>query len=264
MTRDIKERLIVSAWGCVATCLIIWMAIPNSNNETVDDTVSANTCVVEDADDFEGEFPVPAVAQVKVKTDKPTPQQHLVAYNGRFFSYSKKFADRNAVHLTAAEAIGLAHGPENRAAAAKMKDELREVTTNKYYVVDELTHSLPYLVPTAANRLDSIGKEFNTILTENNLPHYRFRVTSVLRSQEDIRRLKRCNSNCVSNSPHNYGTTFDIGYCHFDKVTQTVDSMADDNLKLVLAQALLNQQRAGHIYVKYEYKQGCFHITARN
>lgn len=131
-------------------------------------------------------------------------------------------------------------------------------------MVEELTHSVPYLVPTAAHRLDSIGKEFADILARNDLPHYRFRVTSVLRSQEDIRRLQRCNSNSIDNSPHNYGTTFDIGYCHFDQEVQTTDSMTEENLKLVLAQTLLNQQRARHIYVKYECKQGCFHITARD
>ncbi|MCQ2339783.1 MAG: DUF5715 family protein [Paludibacteraceae bacterium] len=49
-----------------------------------------------------------------------------------------------------------------------------------------------------------------------------------------------------------------------EKITQTTDSITDDNLKLVLAQTLLNQQRAGHIYVKYEAKQSCFHVTVRN
>jgi hypothetical protein len=39
--------------------------------------------------------------------------------------------------------------------------------------------------------------------------------------------------------------------------------MHQDNLKLVLGQVLLNEQRAGNIYVKYEKKQACFHITVR-
>jgi hypothetical protein len=37
----------------------------------------------------------------------------------------------------------------------------------------------------------------------------------------------------------------------------------EDNLKLVLGQVLLNHQRAGKIFVKYEAKQSCFHITVR-
>lgn len=39
--------------------------------------------------------------------------------------------------------------------------------------------------------------------------------------------------------------------------------MTQDNLKLVLGQVLLNEQRAGRIYVKYEWQQACFHITCR-
>ena len=191
-------------------------------------------------------------------------ETNLVSYPGRSFSYSSKFSDRNAKHLDAASRIGLHPAPQNRAAAAKMKGKLREVRSNRNYIVDSLTYSIPYLVPKAASRLDSIGEEFADILQRNNLPHYRFHVSSVLRTQEDIRRLQRSNGNATANSAHNYGTTFDIAYYRYDKSTRTHDYMSIDNLKLALAQVLLNQQRAGHIYVKYEHKQCCFHVTVRN
>ncbi len=48
-----------------------------------------------------------------------------------------------------------------------------------------------------------------------------------------------------------------------DKNDRSADYMTEENLKLALGQVLLNEQRAGHIYVKYEYKQACFHITSR-
>jgi len=259
MMKDIYEKLLVSLWACLAIGVVCICA---THAPSCPDCDTTTTCLSDDADDFEGEFMQPQVPLVSSPSHQP--KQHLVAYEGKYFSYGATFSDRNDRHLSVAERIGLNPGPENRASAANMRHQLREIKTNSNYVVEELTHSLPYLIPVAADRLDSIGEEFADILSRNNLPKYRFRVTSVLRSQEDIRRLKRCNSNSVSNSPHNYGTTFDIGYAHFDKVTQTLDSMADDNLKLVLAQTLLNQQRAGHIYVKYEHRQGCFHITARN
>jgi len=254
MKTDIVEKIIVSIIGATLFFLIFFRNCSQSS------TAINPSEIPQSIDTITISLPEP----VELPSKLPPATCHLVSYNGRYFSYSAKFADRNPKHLAAAEQIGLRHGPANRQEAAKMQDQLREITTNSYYVVDDLTHSLPYLVPLAANRLDSIGAEFADILARNNLPQYRFRVTSVLRSQEDIRRLQRSNSNSISNSPHNYGTTFDIGYAHFDKVSLTPDSMADDNLKLVLAQTLLNQQREGHIYVKYEYKQGCFHITARN
>lgn len=207
----------------------------------------------------------PQVQHKESTEQKKEEEQHLVTYPGRSIRYSEKFRDGQHKHITAAEKNGLNPGPKNREEAARMNNRLMHIYTNKYYVVDELTHSVPYLVPIAAKRLNSIGEEFSNILRRNDLPHYRFRVTSVLRTQDDIRKLQKSgNFNSVSKSAHNYGTTFDLAYTKFDKTDITADYMTDDNLKLVLGQVLLNQQRAGHIYVKYEYKQCCFHITVRD
>ncbi len=197
--------------------------------------------------------------------EQPQPDAKLVSYPGRSIKYAEKFRDLNAQHLEAAHAIGLSHCPANREEAIKMRKELVEIKSNANYIVEDLTHSIPYLVPTAARRLDAIGEEFADILRRNDLPHYRFHVSSILRSQDDIKRLQRSgNVNSTQQSAHVYGTTFDIAYWRYDKVSNTTDYMTQDNLKLVMAQVLLNQQRAGHIYVKYEAKQCCFHITVRD
>ena len=131
-------------------------------------------------------------------------------------------------------------------------------------MVDELEHSLPYLTTNAAEELNRIGEGFADILERNGCPHYRFIVTSVTRTDASVRNLQRSgNINATSNSAHRYGTTFDITYRRFDKNDRSADYMTEDNLKLALGQVLLNEQRAGRIYVKYEYKQACFHITSR-
>ena len=188
----------------------------------------------------------------------------MVFYPGRTFSYKDKFRDLQSKQEQAARAIGLSTPPQNRQQAAKMRSQLTKIKTNDYYIVDSLTHSIPYLVPAAAAELESIGREFADILQRNGLPHYRFYVTSVLRTKEDIKHLQKSgNVNATTNSCHNYGTTFDLAYFRFNKVTRTREYMHQDNLKLVLGQVLLNHQRAGKIYVKYEYKQACFHITVR-
>ena len=207
-------------------------------------------------------------------TDTPAPEpapanqdtiveDNLVSYPGRTFSYRAKFNDLQEKQLKAAQAIGLSRPPKDREDAASMRHKLVEVTTGTNYVVDDLTHSVPYLVPAAKRELDSIGAEWADILQRNGLPHYRFVVTSVLRTEKDVKSLQRTNRNATSNSCHCYGTTFDITYTRYDKVTRTRDYMTVDNLKLVLGQVLLNHQRAGKIYVKYEAKQACFHITVR-
>ena len=188
----------------------------------------------------------------------------LVAYPGRTFSYKDKFRDTQAKQEQAAKAIGLSTPPQNRQQAAKMRNQLTLIKTNENYIVDSLTHSIPYLVPTAAAELESIGKEFADILQRNNLPHYRFYVTSVLRTKDDVKYLQKSgNVNATTNSCHCYGTTFDLAYYRYDKVTRTREYMHQDNIKLVLGQVLLNHQRAGKIYVKYEWRQACFHITVR-
>ena len=188
----------------------------------------------------------------------------LVWYPGRTFDYRIKFNDMQAKQHAAASAIGLPRPPKDRADAASMRSQLVEIKTNGNYIVEELTHSVPYLIPSAKRELDAIGAEWADILQRNGLPHYRFYVTSVLRTQEDVKYLQRSgNINSTTQSCHCYGTTFDLAYMRYNKVTRTHMYMHEDNLKLVLGQVLLNHQRAGKIYVKYEWKQSCFHITVR-
>ena len=188
----------------------------------------------------------------------------MVSYPGRTFSYKDKVRDTQSKQEQAAKALGLSTPPQNRQEAARMRSQLSLIKSNDNYIVDSLTHSIPYLVPAAAAELERIGEGFADILQRNGLPHYQFYVTSVLRTKEDIKQLQKSgNINATTNSCHNYGTTFDLAYFRFNKVTRTREYMHQDNLKLVLGQVLLNEQRAGRIYVKYEYKQACFHITVR-
>ena len=192
-------------------------------------------------------------------------EDNLVAYPGRTFNYRIKFNDMQMKQHAVASVIGLSRPPKDRNDAASMRKQLVEIKTNDNYIVDSLTHSVPFLIPSAKHELDSIGEEWADILRRNNLPHYRFYVTSVLRTQEDIKYLQRSgNINSVTQSCHCYGTTFDLAYMRYNKVTRTRDYMHEDNLKLVLGQVLLNHQRAGKIFVKYEAKQSCFHVTVRH
>lgn len=205
----------------------------------------------------------PAPEQAPAKQDTIV-EDNLVSYPGRTFSYKAKFNDLQPKQYAVASKIGLPHPPKDRADAASMQSRLVEIKTGSNYIVDELTHSVPFLIPSAKRELDAIGEEWADILQRNGLPHYRFYVTSVLRTEADIKALQRSgNVNSTSQSCHCFGTTFDLAYRRYDKVTRTRDYMTVDNLTLVLGQVLLNHQRAGKIYVKYEGKQSCFHITVR-
>lgn len=191
-------------------------------------------------------------------------QGKLVSYPGRTINYRTHFNHLNSTHIAAAKAKGLSAPPKNEAEVEKMRGKLVKIRSTKNYKVDDLSHSLPYLTKGAAKSLETVADDFADILERNGLPHYRFIVTSVLRTEESVRQLRKSgNINATTNSAHCYATTFDITYKRFDKADTSPDYMTDENLKLVLAQALLNAQRAGLVYVKYEYKQACFHITSR-
>ncbi len=181
-------------------------------------------------------------------------------------SFQGCFPDLNDVQLATAQRIGIASAA-NREEAAKRKEELVYVGDNPFYVVKELTHSVPYLVPRASTLLTEISRAFVDSLASKGLPFHKLVVTSVLRTQHDISRLRRVNVNASENSCHQYGTTFDIGYNQYVRVGDP-DAPAQPQtwgvtLKSVLAEVLEDQRQMGTCYVKYEHRQACFHITAR-
>lgn len=182
-------------------------------------------------------------------------------------SYKRSFGDLNEKHLSVAQAIGI-RPVASREAAEELKSKLQHIQTGELYAVDSLTHSIPYLIPGAANLLDSIGQNFLDSLTSKGLNPNKVIVTSVLRTQEDVKRLRRRNGNASANSAHFYGTTFDISWKRFCKVEdpdgRPLQDVSADTLKLVLSEVLRDLKKADQCYIKYELKQGCFHITARN
>ena len=48
-----------------------------------------------------------------------------------------------------------------------------------------------------------------------------------------------------------------------DEDGRPLQDVSADTLKLVLAEVLRDVRKADKCYVKYELKQGCFHITTR-
>ncbi|MDR3062441.1 MAG: DUF5715 family protein [Dysgonamonadaceae bacterium] len=180
-------------------------------------------------------------------------------YNG---SYNRDFNDLNDLHLMAAKKIGI-NPPATRDEIEKIKKELREIKSSKTYEVEELKHSIPYLVPKAADLLDVIGKNFRDSLEHLNSPNYKLIVTSLTRTDEDITKLSSRNLNSSANSAHVYATTFDISWARYTKDDRKKTEITPDQLKMVLASVLRDLKKEGKCYVKHERKQGCFHITVK-
>ena len=181
-------------------------------------------------------------------------------------SYKRSFPDLNDKHLEVAKAVGI-RPLEDREEAESMKEKLTYITDNEFYVVDSLTHSIPYLVPRASALLDTIGSNFLDSLAAKGLNPNQVIVTSVLRTQSDVKRLRRRNGNASANSAHCFGATFDVSWKRFKKVEdedgRPLQDVGSDTLKLVLSEVLRDLRQAEKCYIKYELKQGCFHITAR-
>jgi hypothetical protein len=181
-------------------------------------------------------------------------------------SYAVAFPDTNAVQLVAAQQWGVTP-VRDREDAESRKRELVYIASSPYYHVDPLYSSIPYLVPRAAVLLQDIGQAFYDSLYVKGVPFHKLIVTSVLRSQEDVVKLRRRNGNATENSCHLYGTTFDICYNRY-KTVEDPDGpsrrqVRNDTLKWVLSEVLRDMREQGRCYIKYEVKQGCFHMTVR-
>ena len=183
-------------------------------------------------------------------------------------NYASLFNDQNGVQLKAAAKFGIKQPLKNRDAADDVKDGLVRIRSNSHYSIDKLTHSIPYLTDGAAELLDMIGKNFLDSLESKGLNPNKIIVTSVLRTQEDIKKLQKSgNPNAVKNSAHCYATTFDIAYAYYDKSWfknfRFCESVETETLKKVLGEVLRDLRKQKKCYVKYEVKQRCFHITTR-
>lgn len=181
--------------------------------------------------------------------------------NGVGGTLGRVFNDSNFLHLEAAAEIGI-EPIESLADAWEAGARLERVESCREFYVDQLTHSVPFLVPAAKTLLTDIGQRFNDSLQARGGGDYRLKVTSVTRTPGSVGKLRRHNVNASDNSAHQYGTTFDISYAKFMCDSTTVIRTQED-LKNLLAEILKAERDSGRCFVKYERKQGCFHITAR-
>lgn len=181
--------------------------------------------------------------------------------------FAREFNDMNDVQLQTAEAIGVPPVAD-REAAEELKNRLVKLEDTDTYVVDSLTHSIPYLIPQAKRLLDTIGRHFQDSLQAKGLNPNKLVVTSVLRTEADVTRLKKRNVNASENSVHRFGTTFDLSYWRYVKIPdlrgRPYEDVPPEYLRAVLSQVLKDLHDRGNLcYVKYEKKQNCFHITVK-
>ncbi len=189
--------------------------------------------------------------------------------NNRIYSvpnFGETFPDSNSVQLEMAKKYGVSP-VKNRNDAERRKSELVYVGASPYYTMDKLKSSIPYLVPRAAILLNDIGRSFFDSLQTKRIPLHKVIITSVLRTRDDVDKLRTRNNNATVNSCHLYGTTFDLCYNRYSTISDPEGAprraVRNDTLKWVLSEVLRDMRVNKRCYIKYEVKQGCFHITVR-
>jgi len=181
-------------------------------------------------------------------------------------SQSNVLKDKNDIHLLHAEKNGLKNHFHNDTAFNSEIDEyvrksiLVKVNENGYYQIKSLTHSQPYLIPEAVDMLNEIGARFQKRLEEKKYNKYRFRITSLLRTEETQNKLCSRNSNATNHSAHLYGTTVDISYKNFYNV---IGDSIESSYEAVqtLTNVLIEMRQECKFLAVRERKQSCFHIT---
>ena len=173
----------------------------------------------------------------------------------RIFSvphFGNTFPDQQDVQILAANQHGVAP-VQNREEAEHSKGKLVYVGSNPFFYVDKLNNSIPYLVPKASVLLQDIGRAYFDSLQIKGIPLHKIIVTSILRTKDDVAKLRTRNGNATENSCHLYGTTFDICYNRYKQI-QTKDQprrqVQNDTLKWVFSEVLRDFRNKNRCYIK--------------
>jgi hypothetical protein len=189
-----------------------------------------------------------------------------VKYANAPISPSNKLNDLNDIHLIHAQKNGLkrtfATNEEFLLKLDSLKNNLIlfEVVETPYYQLKSLTHSQPYLIPEAIDMLNEIGYRFQQRLAEKKYNMYRFRITSLLRTEETQNKLSHRNTNATAHSAHLYGTTVDISYKNFYNIQKNTIESSYEAVQ-TLTKVLVEMRQECKFLAVRERKQSCFHLT---
>lgn len=172
------------------------------------------------------------------------------------------FKDLNGQQLEAATKYGI-KPIERRSEVRRKARKLNKITSNKYYLLDPMTHSSPYLTDGAKQLLKTIGKRFQKKLKKAGYRQHRIIATSMLRTREDVASLRKVNGNASSNSSHMYGTTFDLSYTRYNRISTKGEPVNNDVMANLLGEVIYELREDGKCWVIFERNQHCFHITVR-
>lgn len=178
--------------------------------------------------------------------------------------YSRKLRDILPDYIARSSAAGIDKCASKSELLRKaVQGEVRRVRDGRGFEIEDLSHSYPYLTKEGKAVLKEIGRRFRKKISGTSLRGSDFRVTSMTRTLEIIRNLRKSNTNASENSPHFHGNAFDISYVRFTAKKWFVTDCDKYYLKEALAEVIWQMREEKKCWATYEINQGCFHVVAR-
>ena len=203
---------------------------------------------------IEEEKEVPAVVDCKVY-----PYKH----------YSKFLKDELSVYKTRSLEAGIVPIKDDDAFNTYLSHDrsLVRVEADDAMYIAPMDFGKPYLTAPAHTALRSIARDFKDRIAHTDLAGARLKVTSLLRTSSDQRRLGRRNVNATrdADAPHTHGTSMDISYMRF--ISDTGEELQLSGCQQVfLAETLAeviteHRKKDSLIFAIRERKQACYHLT---
>ncbi len=178
--------------------------------------------------------------------------------------YSKKLNDRIPEYSVSARLNGVERSyGENDLVEKISAGQLFKVRNTRYYKIENMRYSYPYLTGDSKKLLREIGKRFRKKISKDGLKGSRFIITSMTRTTEMIKDLGKTNINASENSPHLYGNAFDISYARFSFIKYQITECDKWYMKEALAEVICQLREEKKCWATYERNQGCFHVVSR-
>jgi hypothetical protein len=190
--------------------------------------------------------------------------------------------DKNAEQVATAQSLGIRAGGQAEIERLERAGRLVALgDSTEWWVLRDMDHSVPYVIPDAKAMLAELGRRFQARLARLGLPPYRLKVTSALRTadtQEDLRKINTYASRTVSS--HEFGTTMDVSHERFavpahlrtagtgaeEMEADSLEAIGKENAKAMqaeLGRAILEMRSEGLLYVMMENLQPVYHMTVR-
>jgi hypothetical protein len=197
-------------------------------------------------------------------------RNHLFSYfstrclDYRQKDFSRKLNDRIVDYSYEARmgGISICNNPSDLKKKISEGRLVKVKNTNKY-IVERMVYSQPYLTKRSKLLLDEIASRFREKTSQKGLKGSRFYITSMTRITENVKKLRRNNSNASANSPHLYGNAFDISYKRFSVRKMVITNCDGKFLKEAMAEVIWQLSEEKKCWATYEKGQNCFHVVAR-